>query len=131
MKTVKQIKILGLGDFELLNNESYIKEFMISLVHKIGMQVLDRPLLYNVPLQIEKLGLEPFVDSGGITCQLIGYVVLSTSHLSWHSFPLENKFYLDIFSCREFELDRIKDFVYDVFKCHKIKITDLSEACEW
>jgi len=131
-KNVKQIKILALGDVDLLSNEEYIKKFIIDLVNVIEMQPLDKPFIYNVPLQLEKLGVIPFADSGGTTSQIVGFNTLSTSHLAMHSFPLENgKFYLDIFSCREFNLESVKKFVYDKFKCERMKITDLTYACSF
>ena len=127
MNECKHLKILGKSNKNKLENVSLINIVLKELVKKIGMQIIGEPIIYNIPLQIEKIGREPFEDEGGITITL----VLSTSHCAIHTWPLRNEFHLDIYSCRFFSKDIIIDYLKDMFEITDLKISDLTSYCEW
>lgn len=127
----KHLKILGLGDASLLANAAVIRQFVETLISKLEMRPLGEPTIHDVPLDLKKLGVEPFEDEGGVTTQIVGYHTLSTSHVAIHTWPLRNEFHLDIYSCKNFDAETIKQFVVDYFKCSKIKTSDLTAATEW
>lgn len=131
MKNVKHLKILGIGNEKILADEQAIYDFMLKLITLVGMRSLGKPTVHNVPLEIEKLGKEPFEDEGGITTQVVGYHTLSTSHTAIHTWPLRKEFHLDIYSCKNFDAEKIEKFTKKYFKCEKIKITDLTKYTEW
>lgn len=122
---------MGLGDASLLGNADVVRKFIEVAVKKLGMRPLGEPTVHDVALDILKLGQEPFDDEGGISVQLVGYGTLSTSHLCIHTWPLRHEFHMDIYSCREFDMVSISDFVGDYFHCKEMKTTDLTSACEW
>jgi len=95
------------------------------------MQPLGEPVIHDVPLEIQKLGREPFQDEGGVTAQLVGFHTLSTSHVAIHTWPLREEFHLDLYSCREFNKDVIVNFISEVFHSKIMKIADLSAHCKW
>lgn len=128
---VKHIKILGKANAERLGNETIIRQAMIDLIRQVGMQPLGDPIVHNVPLEIEKLGREPFEDEGGITTQIVGCHTLSTSHIAIHTWPLREEFILDLFSCRFYEQADVCRFLHDVLHCSAMKVHDLTFACEW
>jgi S-adenosylmethionine decarboxylase len=78
---------------EKLGNFVFIKEFLINLTKQIDMEILSGPYLSKA-----KEG-----EPDGIT----GVVVITTSHISIHTFTDTNHFWMDIFSCREFDKDKV------------------------
>ena len=127
----KHLKILGKGDATLLGDVNVVRSFIMLAIENLDMRPLDIPTIHEVELDIKKLGQEPFSDEGGCSGQIIGYNTLSTSHLAIHTWPLREFCYIDVFSCRHFEKERIEHIVKDCFKLYKIKFSDLTEFCEW
>ena len=131
MKKVKHIKILGFGNSNLLGDASYIGNLINELINRVGMQPLGNTVVYDVPLEINKLGREPFEDEGGITAQLVGFSTLSTSHVAIHTWPLRNEFHLDLYSCRFFVIEDVINFITDTLQTTDLKVSDLTFSCEW
>ena len=131
MEKVKHLKVLGYGDPERLGDAKLVRQVLIDMMKHLGMQPLGDPMVHDVPLDVSKLGREPFEDEGGITSQLVGFHTLSTSHVALHTWPLRKEFHLDIYSCRYFSKSQIMGFLTDVFHITKSKVSDLTAACEW
>ena len=72
-----------------------------------------------------------FQDTGGITTQIVGFATLTTSHCAFHGFTLLKEFHLDLYSCREFEKQKVIGFLMDALQITKIQVADLTEHCEW
>src|SRR5207248_6393284 len=70
----RHIKVLGRGSPALLGDASNVKKTLEDLVDLLGMRLLGQPHMYEVECEIEKMGVEPFEDEGGVT----GVCVLST-----------------------------------------------------
>lgn len=122
----RHIKILGRGDADRLGSADQVEAFLIELVGRIGMRRLGEPHLYSVDLEIEKLGVEPFEDEGGIT----GVVVLSTSHCAIHTWPLRasadnEMFVLDVYSCRDFDPGLPGSLLERRFGAHGLVIAEI------
>jgi S-adenosylmethionine/arginine decarboxylase-like enzyme len=123
----KHVKILGISHPSKLSNEPLLKDLVEDIIRAIGMRPLADPLLVNVPLEIEKLGQEPFEDEGGISVLRL----LSTSHIAMHTWPLRNEFHLDIYSCREFAPEVVYEILHACLELQKVKLTDCSDGCDW
>ena len=84
-----------------------VENLFFELTNAVSMKMLDKPVVYEVPVDpsILKKCIETgvFEDEGGIT----GIVVISTSHMSIHCWPLQSFFSLDVFSCKDFDADKI------------------------
>lgn len=119
-----QVKVLGRAPEEILADPARIEALLTSLVERLAMRLLGDPLLYEVPLEIEKLGAEPFEDEGGVT----GIAVLSTSHISIHTWPLRGDFVMDVYSCRSFEPDEVRRALFCKLAAYAVQLTDLSYA---
>jgi len=135
MAKVKHLKVLGVGDPKRLGEVEFVRKFISDMVYRVGMQPLGEPVLHDVPLDISKLGREPFEDEGGVTGQILGHATLSTSHVfifvALHTWPLQAEFKLDIYSCRDFEREDTEAFIQDVCRCTRFQSNDLSAAAEW
>ncbi len=74
--------------------EDTMAQFLVDLVESVGMKVLVPPVV--------RLG--PY----GYT----GLVGIQTSHITFHYFLPENLLMLDVYSCREYPLERIVALVH-------------------
>lgn len=120
----RHIKILGLGAPDSLGSAANVKSTLVELVDVLGMRVLGVPHMYEVETEIEKLGVEPFEDEGGVT----GVCVLSTSHCAIHTWPLRSFFVMDVYSCRDFDPELVSALLEKRLGAHALRVTDLSHA---
>lgn len=92
-------------DPELLNNMHLIFQFLSVLPKQIGMNKLTQPYVLSYDG-----GEKP--DDYGVT----GFVIIAESHISIHTYPHDRTFFLDIFSCKPFDVEKAKQIVRDTFK---------------
>lgn len=76
------------------NAEEILKNFLYDLVKEIGMQVLINPVL-------------KFSHNFAWT----GLVGIVSSHISFHYWTVEKYLQLDIYSCKEFDIKKVKNFL--------------------
>lgn len=88
-----------------LNDVEFLEAVLRDLVGLLDMEILDGPRLHKVELDRRKL--ESDEDEGGVT----GTLVLTTSHISIHTWPLRERFSLDVFSCRKFDEETVQAFL--------------------
>lgn len=82
---------------EPLSDPSRIEGLFRRLVDTLDMEILVPPVTKEVPLQPEKLASGS--DEGGIT----SFCVITTSHMSIHTWPLRRFFSMDVYSCKDFD----------------------------
>ena len=119
-------KIHGLGNHliidavnvapELIYNKKLIKQILKELPLKINMHTLTRPKVIKATPKVW--------DTGGLT----GFIILNESNISIHTYPNEGKFYLDIFSCKEFDINTAVDYLKDKLKFTNFKKTLLKRG---
>lgn len=92
-----------------------IESMFAKVIAALEMKALDKPQVYEVPVDPEVLRRVEltgnFEDEGGITA----VVVISTSHLAVHCWPLQKFFSLDVFSCKTFDAMRAKEVIHEAF----------------
>ena len=120
----RHVKVVGKGAPELLREVQGVRRFLESMVERLGMRCLGEPHMYEVEEEIHKMHAEPFEDEGGTT----GVVVLSTSHCAIHTWPLRSFFVMDVYSCRDFEVEVVERTLAECFGAHSMRVTDLSHA---
>jgi len=125
------LKVLGLGDPERMGDPAFVRQFILDLIARVNMTPLGEPRVHDVPLDVRKLGREPFEDEGGVTAQLVGFATLSTSHLALHTWPLRREFHLDLYSCREFDKEGVLSFIRSEMGCGIFQESDLTKHCLW
>lgn len=123
----RHIKVLGVADPTRLGSVSCVRDFLESLVGKLGMRPMGAAHMYEVEVDLRKLGVEPFEDEGGVT----GVIVLSTSHCSIHTWPARPFFVLDVYSCRDFEPEVVELALNDAFGEGMWRVRDLSFSLIW
>jgi S-adenosylmethionine decarboxylase len=79
---------------------------------KIGMKKISPPYVFSC--KAEGAG------AAGVT----GVVLIEESHISVHTFPGEAKAFIDIFSCREFDINSAVSYMMGLFGAedHKAEI---------
>lgn len=82
---------------------SFIYDLLDAMPEKVGMQAITPPIL-------RRWLAPPDPESG-----LSGMIMISTSHISIHTFPEKNKFYFDIFSCKEFDVHKVLKMLHELF----------------
>jgi len=96
-------------DSKVLDDKKFIRNFLKELPKVINLTTLTKPkVIRATPKEY---------DTGGIT----GFVILGESNIAIHTYPQEGKFYLDLFSCMEFDVDKAVNFVKDKFGLKKFK----------
>lgn len=90
----------------LFNTES-ITSLFEELVAALDMQIIHGPVFKEVEVEPEKLTGDVFVDEGGTSA----YCMISTSHMSIHCWPLRKQFMMDVFSCKDFDIDTALDLI--------------------
>jgi len=88
-----------------LDDVHFIFDFLNNFPSQLGMQKLSAP--YVIPYDG---GNDPF--SSGIT----GIVIIAESHISIHTFPKKGYFFIDIFSCKDFDSDKVKAIIKKEFQ---------------
>ena len=87
----------------ILNDPDYLAQVLHDLIESVGMQVL-------VPAKMVKVILDPSKanghdDCGGVT----GTAILSTSHISIHTWPLHLRVSFDLYSCKDFNVSKVME----------------------
>lgn len=97
-------------NIEKLNDYKFIFDLLHNLPDMIGMTKITQPYVFPYS------GLVP--EDEGIT----GFVIIAESHLSIHTFPHKKYVFIDIFSCKYFDLENAKNFLINAFESKKFDI---------
>ena len=97
------------GNPEILQNQSLISKFLEELPNKIGMTKLMKP-------QVNRYEGTNIQDWG-----ISGFVIIAESHISVHTFPERKYINIDVFSCKNFDIEKTISQVKSYFKLEKVK----------
>ena len=89
---------------EILENYELHFDYLKTLPEMIGMTPIIQPYVFPYS------GLVP--EDRGIT----GIVIIAESHLSVHSFQEKNYTFIDIFSCKDFDVYKALEYTLELFK---------------
>ncbi|MBI2451084.1 MAG: adenosylmethionine decarboxylase [Parcubacteria group bacterium] len=94
-----------------LANENEIKKILSDLIKISEMTLVEPVQAHQFPSASYSRNIP-----GGITA----FGILSESHISIHTWPENNYFSLDLFSCRNFDEKKIESAIKKIFKVKKI-----------
>ena len=92
-----------------LNDLKFIEKFLLELSKEIKMNVISEPLVINHVANEE-------LESG-----ITGTIILAESNITIHTYPKKKWFALDIYSCKEFEIDSTLNYLINKLKITKFK----------
>jgi S-adenosylmethionine/arginine decarboxylase-like enzyme len=93
---------------KLINDPQLVGSMLNELVELVGMQILR-------PAEIVAVPLDPSVASGADDGGVTGTVLLTTSHASIHTWPLRGQVSFDLYSCKDFNVKQVIDFLWKKF----------------
>ena len=98
--------MLDLGDCNpaKLNDLEACFELLNELPMKIGMTKITQPHVFRYAA--------PDPEESGIT----GVTIIAESHISLHTYPIKNFAFVDLFSCKPFDIGMAKDYVINTFQ---------------
>ena len=100
-----------------LNDEKFILELLFEIPKIIKMKILSGP---NLIRDYNKKNL-------GIT----GFAIIDKSHISIHTFVKTREIYIDVFSCRRFNYQKIKKYLFNKLKIKPEKVETLEIKYPW
>ena len=107
MHLTLDIKEVNIG---LTTNYEYVYEVLDKMPNHLGMTKMELPHIVK------------WLDKGAKIPGISGFVMIAESHISIHTFPEMNYIFMDIFSCREFDVEKTIQWVKDRFKVTDIKV---------
>jgi len=94
---------------EILQDYNLHFNFLKNLPEMIGMTPITQPYVFPYS------GLVP--EDKGIT----GIVIIAESHLSVHSFEDKGYTFIDMFSCKPFDVEKAEKFIIELFRPEKVE----------
>ena len=108
------------GNYETLASVEAITDFLDMLPKEIGMTKIMPPYVFKYD------GGEKPEDWG-----VSGFVIIAESHISIHTFPEKGYFSIDIFSCKDFDMNRALQIIKDFFGTDKLEIRTTNRGTEF
>ncbi|HEY5600800.1 MAG TPA: S-adenosylmethionine decarboxylase [Patescibacteria group bacterium] len=111
-----------------LQNGPLLKKTLDELPEKLGMNKIADPIVYRYS------GEKP--EDWGYS----GFVVIAESHIAMHTFPNHKFVWIDIFSCKKFDVGMCEALIKGTFGATKlrkkifdrgIELKDVPNAGEW
>ena len=104
-----------------LKDLNFVLKFLDKLPDLIGMHKIAEPHAINYP------GKPNSFDKGGISA----VVIIVESHISIHTFPSYNYMSVDIFSCKDFDVNKAVNFIIKAFEVKKVEKKLLNRGLEF
>ena len=97
------------GDPVKLADVSYVKRFLEELPKLINMTVIMKPQM------IDFKALDNPLEDG-----VSGFTMIAESHISIHTYPRKRYFAFDAFSCNEFDIKKVIEFMVEYFDVREL-----------
>lgn len=104
-------------DRAVLNDEQKITELLVNVPKLVGMKILSGP---NMVRDYDK-------DNLGISA----FAIISFSHISIHTFTSSKEALVDIFSCKKFDFEKVRKYLYEFFKVDSSQVETLEVKYPW
>jgi S-adenosylmethionine decarboxylase len=104
-----------------LKDLDFVLKFLDDLPDLIHMHKISKPHAINYP------GNPNSFDKGGISA----FVIIAESHISIHTFPSHKYMSVDIFSCKNFDVEKATEFTIKTFEAKKVEKKLLNRGLEF
>lgn len=98
-----------------LSNFSFITHILEELPDLIGMKKIS-PASVSA-FAGNPIGNQDSFDHGGCS----GFILIAESHIAIHTFVAQNFASIDIFSCKEFDVENAEDYLVKEFEARKVE----------
>lgn len=108
------------SDKQILDSKEKLLDFLHTVPDKIGMTKIMEPyvIYYSSDKKLEDRGYS-------------GFVIIAESHISIHTFPEKEYFSLDIFSCKQFDINLALEVVESFFLPKKMEFNITNRGTEF
>ncbi len=106
-------------DKKKLEDVNFISKFLDELPSSIGMTKIMPPYTFRYS------GLKP--EDWGIS----GVVLIAESHISCHTFPDKGYVTIDIFSCKDFDVETTAEYIVSAFEAKRFEKNFLMRGREF
>lgn len=97
-------------DKDVLNDEEFVCDFLHTLPDMIGMTKISQPFVIKYP------GRSDSFDKGGVSA----YILIAESHITIHTFAAQRHAFIDIFSCKDFDIEKAEQYIRQKFRPERI-----------
>ncbi|MCX7796822.1 MAG: adenosylmethionine decarboxylase [bacterium] len=104
----------------ILADVSFLYEVLDELPGIIGMRKIMPPYVF-------RYDSKDIPEDWGLS----GVVLIAESHIAIHTYPEKEYFTVDIFSCKEFDLDLAKRYLTEKFKVKKYEFHHIDRGLEF
>ena len=101
---------------DLLANEAFLRQVLDDYPDLIGMEKVS-------PVELRYIATNDPRDAG-----LSGFVIIATSHVSLHAWPIYGMVNMDIFSCEVFDREAVLRFAMQRFQTSDVEIHVVERA---
>ena len=91
-----------------LTDQSFVYDVLNQLPNKIGMTKMTLPHVVK------------WMDPGATVEGISGFVMIAESHISVHTFPEKDYVFMDVFSCRSFDVEKAFRLLANAFEAKKV-----------
>ncbi len=102
---------------KILNDEKFILKLLLGITDLIKMKILAGPNIVR--------------DYNKKTPGISAFEIVNFSHISVHTFPKTREIYIDIFSCRPFNYEKVKKYLYVKLKLKPNQVETLEIKYPW
>lgn len=104
-------------DRNILDDEKIILNILLEIPPLIGMKILAGP---NLVRDYTK-------SNPGIT----GFEIIDFSHVSIHTFTKTKEIYVDVFSCKKFNYEKVRKYLFKKLKVKPNQVETLEVKYPW
>lgn len=95
---------------EKISDIRFVTNLINELPDLINMKKISEPNVIFYP------GSKGTFDKGGIS----GFVLIATSHITIHTFIEQEHVFFDIFSCKNFDVEKVVNYLVEQFEAKKV-----------
>jgi len=106
-----------------LDNIQHVEKLFNETIDAIQMNVLTPPQSHLVAPNAQNIN-HPTNDDGGLTT----FCIIDTSHIAYHSWPLQRRFRFSVDSCKDFNTDTVLEVLNKYFDIEAISVVESKYA---
>lgn len=117
MKTYHIIFDVTNAPKELLSDYHFVFNLLVEIPDLVGMKILSGPNLVK-DYDPNNLGIS-------------GFAIISFSHISVHTFSSEGQALVDVFSCKPYDYEKVRKYLYEKFQVNEDQVCTLEVKYPW
>jgi len=106
-----------------LDNISHVEQLFHETIAAIQMNALMPPQSHIVAPNAHNVN-HPVMDDGGLTT----FCIIDTSHIAYHSWPLQRRFRFSVDSCKDYKTSTVLEVLNKYFDIEAISVVESKYA---